>query len=76
MKEVIIVVVIGFSFLSCTDSGTSTDMKIDSLSQKIDTTADKIWDSTKAKAKMLKDKVEDAIEMRRDSANERRDTLK
>jgi transcription elongation factor Elf1 len=75
MKKVLIVVVIGFSLLSCTDSGTSTHVKIDSLSQRIDTTADKIWDSTKAKAKVLKDKVEDAIEKRRDSANEKKDTL-
>lgn len=73
--KILIVFIISFSLLSCNDSGTSTDVKIDSLSQRIDTTADKIWDSTKAKAKVLKDKVEDAIEKRRDSANEKKDTL-
>ncbi len=77
MKKILIILLIGFSFLSCTDTGTSTEVKIDSLSQRIDTTADRIWDSTKAKANVLKEKVEDAIERRKDSADAKnsKDTL-
>ncbi len=53
---------------SCNDEGTATDRKLDSLQleldtlgQKIDTTLDKAWDSTKVKAKILKEKVKDKL---------------
>jgi ElaB/YqjD/DUF883 family membrane-anchored ribosome-binding protein len=59
---------------SCNDEGTAADRKLDSLQleldtlgQKIDTTLDKAWDSTKVKAKILKEKIKDRLEENKDS---------
>jgi predicted small secreted protein len=40
--------------------------KVDTLSKKIDSGAEAVWDSTKAGAKKLKDKIEDKLD-RKDS---------
>lgn len=53
---------------ACNNEGDSTERKMDSLEQRIDTTAEKVWDSTKAKAKDLKERIEQKIE-RHDSAD-------
>lgn len=45
------------------------DAKLDSFEQKVDTTAGKIWDSTKRKATDLKNRIEDRIENKRDTLN-------
>lgn len=77
MIKMFFIVLLGFSISACNDTGTNINVNVDSLSEKIDTTAEKIWDSTKAKAKVLKEKVEEAIEKRKDSGNikSRKDTL-
>ncbi|MBA2330726.1 MAG: hypothetical protein H0V91_14040 [Flavisolibacter sp.] len=69
MKGLIVVVCVSAIFYSCNnESGGSTRIKLDSISNKIDTTLDKAWDSTKVKAKELKDKIEIKLE-KRDSSN-------
>ena len=50
-----------FTLAACNNSG-KIESKVDSLSKKIDTTAEKVWDSTKAGFKRIKDKVEDKLE--------------
>ena len=65
MKGLIVVVCISAIFYSCNnESGGSARLKLDSISNKIDTTLDKAWDS----AKELKDKIEIKLE-NRDSSN-------
>ena len=59
---------------SCNNQGTVTQEKIDSLNEKIDTSLDKAWDSTKAKAKELRDKVKEEWNESRDSSN-KKDTV-
>lgn len=53
---------------SCTNNGGTTQQKIDSLEEKIDTTLEKAADSISAKAKMLKEKIKEGWENRKDSA--------
>lgn len=62
-------------FASCVNEGGSTQQKIDSLEQKIDTTLERAGDSISAKAKVLKEKIKDGWENRKDSAN-RPDSLR
>ena len=52
-----------FTLSACNNSG-KIESKVDSLSKKIDTTAEKVWDSTKAGFKRIKDKVEDKLEQK------------
>lgn len=58
---------------ACNNEGDSTERKLDSLETRIDTTAEKVWDSTKAKAKDLKERIEEKIENR--DRDERNDSL-
>jgi RNase adaptor protein for sRNA GlmZ degradation len=58
---------------ACNNEGDSAERKLDSLETRIDTTAEKVWDSTKAKAKDLKERIEQKIENR--DADERSDSL-
>ncbi len=53
--------------VSCNNNDSGIESKTDSIGKKFDSFASKTWDSTRLKAKELKDKVEDAI--KRDSAN-------
>jgi ElaB/YqjD/DUF883 family membrane-anchored ribosome-binding protein len=71
MKTVVIFLLVSALFYSCNNESSSTKVKLDSISEKIDTTLDKAWDSTKVKAKELKEKIEARLE-KRDSA--KRDT--
>ena len=48
---------------ACNNSG-KIESKVDSLSKKIDTTAEKVWDSTKAGFKRIKEKVEDKLDQK------------
>ena len=59
---------------ACNENGDSTERKLDSLERRIDTTAEKVWDSTKAKAKDLKERIEEKFE-ERDTVH-RADTVK
>lgn len=74
MKNGFLVVAGLLVFASCTNDERSTQQKIDSLEQKIDTTLEKVSDSISAKAKVLKEKIKDKWENRKDSAN-RHDSL-
>jgi hypothetical protein len=53
--------------ISCNNTNSETEQKTDSIAKKFDSFATKTWDSTKAKARDLKDKVEGALD--KDSAN-------
>lgn len=55
-------------FLSACNNSGKIESQIDSLSKKIDTTAEKVWDSTKAGFNKIKDKVEDKLDQK-DSAD-------
>ena len=50
-------------FSGCNNSSGLSE-KVDSLSKKIDSGAERIWDSTKAGAKRLKDKIDDKLDGR------------
>ncbi|HEY1112840.1 MAG TPA: hypothetical protein VGE66_04745 [Chitinophagaceae bacterium] len=73
MRKVIGLMSLALLLASCNNEGDSTERKLDSLETRIDTTAEKVWDSTKAKAKELKERIEQRIE-RRDSVD-RNDSL-
>ncbi len=51
------------------------DDELDTLSNKIENTAGKVWDSTKAGAKDLKNRIKDKLERNRDSIK-RNDSIK
>jgi hypothetical protein len=73
MKKVIGLTTMVLLLAACNNEGDSTERELDSLETRIDTTTEKVWDSTKAKARDLKERIEDKIE-NRDTAD-RRDTL-
>ena len=56
---------------ACNNQDGSREQKLDSLNQRIDTTLDKAWDSTKEKAKELKDKVSEEWKELKDSGRNR-----
>ena len=51
------------------------DNELDTLSNKIENTAGKVWDSTKAGAKDLKNRIENKLDRKKDSTK-RNDSLK
>jgi hypothetical protein len=57
--------------LSACNNSAQIESKVDSLAKKIDTTADKVWDSTKAGFERLKDKVEDKLD-KKDSTGKKK----
>lgn len=74
MKRLFIICMLAITVASCNEEGNSTERKLDSLEleldtleHKIDTTLEKAWDSTKVKAKEIKEKVENKWKSRRDS---------
>lgn len=73
MKKVLGVMAVVVLLAACNNEGDTTERKLDSLENRIDTTAEKVWDSTKAKAKDLKERIEQKIENR--DAEERNDSL-
>ena len=74
MKQIIGFLLVGALVSACNETGDSTERKLDSLERRIDTTAEKVWDSTKARAKDLKEQIEEKLEQR-DSVH-RTDTVK
>jgi hypothetical protein len=74
MKKMICVFGIAGFLVACDNNGVSTENKLDSIGNKIENKAEQVWDSTKAEAKELKDKVEDRLD--NDSNDRKKDTLK
>jgi hypothetical protein len=64
MKQIIGFLLVGVLMSACNETGDATDRKLDSLERRIDTTAEKVWDSTKARAKDLKERIEEKLENR------------
>ena len=73
MKRLTGLLTLALLLAACNNEGDSTERKLDSLETRIDTTAEKVWDSTKARAKDLKEHIEQRIENR--EADERKDSL-
>ena len=73
MARLLIICLLTISFVACNNQGSVTEGKIDSLNERIDTTLDKAWDSTKAKAKELREKVKEEWNERKDSV--RKDSI-
>ncbi len=67
MKKAGFVILMSGLMAACTNSGSSTQNKIDSIGKKFDSSANRIWDSTREKARDIKEKVENKLEQR-DSA--------
>ncbi len=68
------VMMVTVALASCNNDGVSTKAKFDSLGKKFDSTAEKLWDSTKEKAKDIKEKIEDKLDQK-DSADKKADTI-
>jgi len=64
IPAVLVLIIVLFS--SCSD-GVSIEVKTDSLGRKLDTAADRIWDTTKTKFKEVKDRIK--VKVERDSAD-------
>jgi hypothetical protein len=43
--------------VSCRNNGNTPGQKLDTLIKQVDTTADKLWDSTKSKTKVLTNEI-------------------
>lgn len=69
MFRFLVICILALSIASCNNQGSITEEKIDSLNERIDTTLDKAWDSTKAKAKELREKVKEEWNEGKDSLN-------
>jgi hypothetical protein len=72
MKKILGILSVALVMTACNNDGGSTEEKLDSLGNKIDTTAEKVWDSTKETYKDVREEVKDRLD--RDSA-ERKDTV-
>jgi len=66
-----VIILMGCILCACNDTGSSTRIKIDSIGRKFDTSAERIWDSTKVKAKEIKEKIENKLDQK-DSASKSR----
>lgn len=64
MKGSCVVLSMVFLGFSCKQNSSSTEQKLDSIGTKFDSVAEKTWDSTKSKAREIRDKVEGMIENR------------
>lgn len=73
MKRITGILALALLFTACNNESDTTERKLDSLETRIDTTAEKVWDSTKAKARDLKERIEQKIENR--EADDRNDSL-
>ena len=61
------------SLVACSNGSNSADTKLDSIGKKFDSAAERTWDSTKQKARDIKERVENSLE-RKDSVNTKADT--
>lgn len=68
MKKLLFLAFVAIFAVSCTDEGTNNTINVDGLGEKIDSGANKVWDSTKAKADRLEDKIDSKIDIK-DSAD-------
>lgn len=67
MKQFAWAIVILIGLGSCSNNNSSTDVKLDSIGKKLDSSANRIWDSTKEKAREIKGRIENKLN-KRDSA--------
>lgn len=61
--------------MACSNNGSSTKVKLDSIGQKFDSSAGKVWDSTKEKARDIKERIEQKLNGN-DSVHQNSDTTK
>lgn len=76
MKKVLGVIAVSFYLFACTESGSSTKVTVDSTVNKLDSAAEKIgekaeeaWDSTKAKAKDVKESLDETFDKKKDNTD-------
>ncbi|MFL5788603.1 MAG: hypothetical protein ACJ748_11165 [Flavisolibacter sp.] len=67
MKKLLAIIAFSSLLASC-NNGSEVKSKMDSLGKKFDSSAEKIYDSTKAVGKELKDRIKNKIE-NKDSAH-------
>jgi Skp family chaperone for outer membrane proteins len=73
MKKAGFVVIVMWILVSaCGDNSSSTRIKIDSIGKRFDTSAERLWDSTKEKAKEIKEKIDNKLDQK-DSASKKAD---
>ena len=75
MKRILTLLVALIVISACNEQiTTTTKIKMDSLGEKVEEGAKKAWDSTKADAEALKEKIEHKIENLKDSVQVRKDS--
>jgi hypothetical protein len=62
LKRICLLSGLFFLVSSCNQNSSTTESKLDSIGKKFDSVGEKTWDSTKAKASEIRDKVEGSIE--------------
>lgn len=72
VKLGIALVVMGL--VACTNGGSSTEIKLDSIGKKFDSAAQRSWDSTQQKAKDIKEAIEKKLE-KKDTDRNKIDSL-
>lgn len=61
-KSGVLAVILVFALSACNNDGVSIKVKVDSVGRKFDTAAEKLYDSTKNKAKDLKNIIKDRFD--------------
>jgi ElaB/YqjD/DUF883 family membrane-anchored ribosome-binding protein len=75
MKRILTIGAVMFLLTACDQStAAATKTKIDSLGDKVESGVNKAWDSAKAGAKEIREKVGNKLDELKDSANRKRDT--
>jgi hypothetical protein len=69
----LIIPVLMMSLVACGNGGNSTEVKLDSMGRKFDSSAERKWDSTKQKARDIKETIESKLEVK-DSVHKKADT--
>lgn len=79
MKKVLMILALAGGLAACNENGDSIEVEGDSVKQNLENLGEKIeekseqtWDSTKAKAKDLKERIEnkfDSVDRREDTAH-------
>lgn len=75
MKKIFGLLLVATVVVACDTNVTTTEQKLDSLGDKIENVAGKAWDSTKAEAKELKEKVENKLDNAADTADKKADSI-
>ena len=63
MKKLYGILILSALLAACNNEG-GIKVKMDSLGKKFDSSAEKIWDSTKEKGKALKEKIKNKMEQK------------